>query len=79
MCLCGYRSCVVFVYSGCVCGSILTCSVRDSFFSVEYIHCFLYCIVCVLCKFGVWFVSPYCLDVFFKACLKISAYLAYVF
>jgi hypothetical protein len=63
----------------CICVLFLLSHVfnRGTFFDVEYIHCFLCCVVFVfcfyyaLCKFGVKFVSFYYFDVFLKICLKI--------
>jgi hypothetical protein len=74
---------------GLMCGFLLFCGmcfiirkyvglcVYHSFVVFVYSGCI--CVICVLCKFGVWFVDSYCLDVFFKACLEISACLACIF
>jgi hypothetical protein len=43
--VCMYRSCVIFVYSDCVCGSVLAFSVRDPFFQCgvyPYKNCIWY-------------------------------------
>lgn len=44
--LCVYHSFVFFIYSDCVCGGVVTCSVGAPLFSVEYDQCSLHCIVC---------------------------------